>query len=489
MAKTVSVTQKDPRLGLIMDQIIRLAQSDFSTRVKVSDDGDELDAIIAGLNLLGEELSFKTKYIRDYEMRVNNILEVLIKTTQLDFSEKLPYSEKSDELDAIASGINTMSEELESHIDELKRNKQKIRMALHQLTEAQHLARIGSWEWDVNTNTISWSTEMYKIYGRKEEEVELNFNAFLSFIHPADSDHVREAIEEGYKKQEPFAFVHRIIRPDGVELVLDCKGEVHLDENGALSRLTGTAQDVTEAKQAEAKLQEYTRMLEHKHKETEQFAYVASHDLQEPLRTITNYIGLFEEDYKGKLDADADTYLSFITGAANRMKVLISDLLEYTRIENDNEKVEVDFNRLLKEILTDLNATVTENRVTVNIKLLPVMTGYYTRLKSLIQNLISNAIKFRKKDVDPVITITAVDKGKDWQFAIADNGIGIDKAYSDRIFLLFQRLHSRSEYQGTGIGLAHCKKIVELRGGKIWVESELGKGSTFYFTLPKIIAL
>ena len=301
MAKTISVNPKDPRLGLILDQITQLAQSDFSMRVNVSENGDELDAIIAGLNLLGEELNSKTKYILEYEERVSTILNVLIKTTQLDFSEKLPYSEKGDEIDAIALGLNTMCEELESHIDELKGNKEKMRIALHQLTEAQHLARIGSWEWDVHANTIRWSMEMYKIYGRKEEEVDLNYNAFLSFIHPADSDHVKATIEKAYKKQENFAFVHRIIRPDAVEVILDCKGEVHLDENGALSRLSGTAQDVTEAKRAEVRLQNYTRMLEHKNKETEQFAYVASHDLQEPLRTITNYIGLFEGDYKGKL--------------------------------------------------------------------------------------------------------------------------------------------------------------------------------------------
>ncbi|CAN5904957.1 hypothetical protein BH11BAC7_BH11BAC7_33930 [soil metagenome] len=485
MAQTVPVVTKDPRLGLIMDLIIQLAKSDFSARGNVTEKGDELDAIIAGLNLLGEELKSKSTLIEENGKRFNTILNVLIKTTQLDFSEQIAYSEKGDELDAISLGLNTMSEELESHIQQLQRSQEKISNALHQLTEAQHLAHIGSWEWEVASNTITWSEEMYKIYGRKEADVQLSFTTFLNFIHPADSTNVREIIEAAYKNPEPFAFVHRIIRPDGAESILDCKGEVHLDESGAIVRLTGTAQDVTETKRAEAKLQEYTRVLEHKNKETEQFAYVASHDLQEPLRTITNYIGLFEEDYKGKLDKDADMYLNFISGAASRMKVLISDLLEYTRIENDSERISMDCNKLVPDIIHDMNASIKETNATIHFKQLPALTGYHTRLRSLFQNLISNAIKFRKKDVDPVITIEAVDKGKDWLFSIRDNGIGIEKVYSERIFLLFQRLHSREEYKGTGIGLAHCKKIVELRGGKIWVESEPGIGSTFYFTLPK----
>lgn len=489
MVQAVSLVSQDPRLGLILEQIIRLAKSDFVARGPISEKGDELDAIMAGLNLLGEELQHKTSFIDENKKRINTIMDTLIHVTQMDFTVKMPISEKGDELDAIALGLNTMSEELESHIQQLKKNKEKIRTALKQLTVAQHLARIGSWEWDVPTSTISWSDEMYTIYGRKKEEVELSFTAFLSFIHPADSTNVKSIIDSAYKDLKPFAFAHRIIRPDGVECVLDCKGEIHLDEAGALNRLSGTAQDVTQLKHTEAKLMEYTKVLEHKNKETEQFAYVASHDLQEPLRTITNYIGLFEEDYKGKLDKDADMYLSFISGAAERMKVLISDLLEYTRIEKDTERVLVDCNRMVTELINDMDATIKETHASIHFKQLPTLIGYQSRLRSLFQNLISNAIKFRKKEVAPDITIKAVDKGKDWVFSISDNGIGFDKAYNERIFLLFQRLHSREEYKGTGIGLAHCKKIVELRGGKIWAESEPGEGSTFYFTLPKIPVL
>jgi len=236
-------------------------------------------------------------------------------------------------------------------------------------------------------------------------------------------------------------------------------------------------------------LKTYTVALEQKNKETEQFAYIASHDLQEPLRTITNYIGLFSADYKGKLDKEADVYINFINKAAGRMQTLIVDLLEYTRIENDRERAEVDLNVLVDEILKDIEKTITENNAVIKFEKLPVLTGYFSRLKSLFQNLISNAIKFRKSDVAPIVIITAKDMDKDWLFEIKDNGIGIEKDYFEKIFKLFQRLHAKKEYGGTGIGLAHCKKIVELRGGKIWVESEFGKGSSFFFTLPKKIVI
>ncbi len=224
-------------------------------------------------------------------------------------------------------------------------------------------------------------------------------------------------------------------------------------------------------------------------KEIEQFAYIASHDLQEPLRTISNYVGLFLKKYKGKLDKDADQYLDFISGATGRMQSLIRDLLDYSRIEKDENKTAIDCNMLLKDILKYMAISITESKVEVYSEQLPVINGYLSGLESLFQNLISNAIKFRKKDTNPIIHISAQAKDKEWLFAIKDNGIGIDKIYYAKLFIIFQKLHNKEEYAGTGIGLAHCKKIVELHGGRIWVESELEKGSTFYFTIPKTILL
>ena len=222
-------------------------------------------------------------------------------------------------------------------------------------------------------------------------------------------------------------------------------------------------------------------------KEVEQFAFIASHDLQEPLRTISNFVNLLQEEYNGKLDKDADEYLNFISGAATRMQLLIKDLLNYSRIGRNENKTSIDCNVLVRDVLSDLATAIEESNAEIHTGKLPVVRGYTSDLKSLFQNLISNAIKFRKKDVRPVIRITAESKEKEWLFAIQDNGIGISRNYYDKIFTIFQRLHAKEEYPGTGIGLAQTKKIVELHGGQIWIDSEPGNGSTFYFTIPRSV--
>jgi light-regulated signal transduction histidine kinase (bacteriophytochrome) len=183
-------------------------------------------------------------------------------------------------------------------------------------------------------------------------------------------------------------------------------------------------------------------------------------------------------------DKKMQDYLSYVMGGATRMSNLIFDLLEYSRIGKDESKSVIDCDKLVHEVLTDMVADIKENNAEIHASKLPLVNGY-PYLKSLFQNLLSNAIKFHKAGTHPVIQISAIDKGSEFQFTIKDNGIGIEKIYYERIFIIFQRLHSRAEYEGTGIGLSQCKKIVELHGGKIWVESEPGKGSTFIFTIPK----
>lgn len=229
-----------------------------------------------------------------------------------------------------------------------------------------------------------------------------------------------------------------------------------------------------------------TEQLILSYKELEQFAYVASHDLQEPLRTISNYVGLLEKKYKGKSDEDSDQYLEFILKATVRMQTLIKDLLDYSRIGHDKTLRVIDCNKLLNEVLNDLETSIKESHATIYSENLPVIKAF-PDIKSLFQNLISNAIKFRKKDVAPVINISAQSRENEWLFIIKDNGIGIPKNFHERIFTIFQKLHSQKQYPGTGIGLAHCKKIVELHGGKIWIESEAENGSAFYFTISKTI--
>jgi signal transduction histidine kinase/ligand-binding sensor domain-containing protein len=223
--------------------------------------------------------------------------------------------------------------------------------------------------------------------------------------------------------------------------------------------------------------------LERKNKELEQFAYVASHDLQEPLRTSSSYVQLIQKQYKGQLDDRADKYFNYIVDSSDRMKTLIKDLLDFSRIGIKKEFEKVDCVKIMKDVLADLDVAITDCTAVIKYENLPVIDGYPTEIKQLFQNLIINAIKFRNKNTCPEIHISAIKIESYWQFAFKDNGIGIDKQHNEKIFIIFQRLHNRTEYKGSGIGLSHCKKIVELHHGKIWVKSQLGKGSTFYFTL------
>lgn len=243
--------------------------------------------------------------------------------------------------------------------------------------------------------------------------------------------------------------------------------------------------DISERREAETRQKEYAEDLERKNIELEQFSYVVSHDLQEPLRTVSGFVELLKRHYKNETDENVIKYINYITDASDRMRRLVQDLLDYSRLGRERILEPIDCNKLVQEVLSDLEMAVQESRAVINIHPLPVISGYATEMKQLFQNLLSNSLKFRKRGEPPVITISVIPREDYWQFSITDNGIGIDDKYSDRIFVIFQRLHTKNEYEGTGIGLAHCRKIAELHNGKIWVDSKPGEGATFNFTIKK----
>ena len=221
--------------------------------------------------------------------------------------------------------------------------------------------------------------------------------------------------------------------------------------------------------------------------ELEQFAYVASHDLQEPLRMVSSYVEILAEDYSGRLDADADRFIGYVVDGATRMKGLINDLLTYSRVGTQGKSFgPADCNLIVERVLMDQARALEECGGTVTYMELPVVMADDTQLTQLLQNLLSNALKYRR-DVAPRVHVCAEERPDAWAFSVSDNGIGIAPRHSERIFQMFQRLHHRSEYPGSGIGLAVCQKIVERHGGRIWVESEPGKGSTFHFTISTLL--
>jgi PAS domain S-box-containing protein len=282
-------------------------------------------------------------------------------------------------------------------------------------------------------------------------------------------------------------------RRDGTDLPIELS--IGTWNVGSETFFTGVARDITKRKRAEehirklnleleARVAERTSELARSVEELQQFAYVASHDLQEPLRSVAGYLQLLERRYQGRLDDDADRFIERAVAASLRMQTLINDLLSYSRVGTRGKPFEpVDLNAAFQHALANLRVAIEDAGAQVTATPLPTLVGDATQVTQLLQNLIGNAIKFRG-DQPPRVAVSAELRDNEWLFSVRDNGIGIEQHYADRIFLIFQRLHSRSEYPGTGIGLAICKKIVERHGGRIWVESEVGQGTTFWFALP-----
>lgn len=295
-------------------------------------------------------------------------------------------------------------------------------------------------------------------------------------IHPDDIERTKEIWSKAVKEKTKYEADYRIRRHDGVYRYFLARGVPVFKEDGSVREWVGTCIDITERKKAEDEIRRVCESLE-------QFSYVAAHDLQEPLRTMSSYSQLLEQRYKGKLDSDADDFINYIVEGAKRLQKLITDLLAYSRIGGPEPGMgETDCNSVLGKVIYSLSSAIEENGAVITHDALPISACNENYFFQLFQNLVSNAIKFRGKDF-PRIHIGVSRHGYEWVFSVRDNGIGIDAKYKDRIFQIFQRLHGRDKYPGTGIGLSICKKIVEAHGGRIWVESELGKGSTFYFTM------
>jgi PAS domain S-box-containing protein len=274
------------------------------------------------------------------------------------------------------------------------------------------------------------------------------------------------------------------LRKDGSDFPIDIMLSPLESAKGIL--VTAAIRDTSVRKAAEKRLAEMVRELKRSNDELGQFAYVASHDLQEPLRMVASYTQLLANRYKGRLDSDADEFIAFAVDGSNRMQGLIQDLLAYSRAGAAVKVLhEISSEDTLKEALANLGTTIGESGAVVTYDVLPAITTDDAQLAQLFQNLVGNAIKYRSAEVPRVHVSAAKNGGKEWVFSVRDNGMGIEPQYFEKIFILFQRLHGRKDFNGSGIGLAICKKILERLGGRIWVESQPKKGSTFYFALPE----
>ena len=307
--------------------------------------------------------------------------------------------------------------------------------------------------------------------------------SLLDFINPEDREiAIKGFMEDLYQRERRQKYDVRVKTKDGREILVNALA-TRIEFQGRISVLL-SLRDVTETRRAEEMLKQIMGELVRSNTELERFAYVASHDLQEPLRMVASYTQLLARRYKGKLDSDADEFIGYAVDGATRMQQLINALLDYSRISTRAKPfAPTDIEEILSQAITNLRASIKENNAVVTYDHLPIINADSTQMVQLFQKRVGNAIKCHSEK-QPEVHIGVERNGTEWIFSVRDNGIGIDPQYFDRIFVVFQRLHSRNEYPGTGIGLAICKKIIERHKGRIWVESQPGKGATFYFTIP-----
>ncbi len=380
---------------------------------------------------------------------------------------------------------------------ERKIAEEQIRQSNERFEKVTEATNDAIWDWDIVNNQLYWGKGYTTRFGYDVAKNTPNLESWTSRIHPDDADLVLRSLDDIIKDSKSTNWQHeyKYKKENGEYTFVMDRGVILRDEKGRAVRMVGAMTDISYQKEHEESLKKlnnqllkYTNELVRSNEELEQFAYVASHDLQEPLRMVTSFLSQLEKKYSDQLDEKAHTYINFAVDGANRMRNIILDLLEYSRVGKNNDELEsIDITEIVEQAKVLLRKVIEEKNATIIYKELPVIMAYRSPIVQIFQNLIGNGLKYAKADVDPIIEVSVKEFKNEWQFAVKDNGIGIKRDYYEKVFVIFQRLHNRDEYSGTGMGLAIVKKIIGSFGGKIWIESEEGVGSTFYFTIKKEI--
>lgn len=465
-------------LGYSQDDLIQMGKNLFSQVIfkedlpvvtgkkKLFENASDNDVIVLEFRLTARDGS--TKWVRNYESIF-----------------------KRDE-----QGVPTQVIGIALDINDEKNISRELSLREQQLIEsdklykqAQSLTHIGNYSWELKTGKVYWSDELYRIYELEPGQSSMSYSRLNTFTHPHDKERADLTIQEALESKTPFDFHYRIILKDERVKILHAKGEIELDEYGEASTVIGTIQDVSEMQTLVERLQESNTSLE-------EFAYIASHDLQEPLRKISTFGDRLMTQME-KLNPEGQKFLRKIVESSVRMQQMINDLLSVSVISNERTFSHVNLNDILEEVLINLEHKIEEKKAIISYEQLPETFVIPSQFRQLFQNLISNSLKFSRPGVPLKIDITHSytnklpeqysrnkKPGKYLAIEVKDNGIGINNAYAEKIFTIFQRLHGKHEYEGTGIGLAICKKIVEHHGGVIRANGMLDVGTTFTIIIP-----
>jgi len=383
-----------------------------------------------------------------------------------------------DELGLLTDAFNHMLDQIEAQDRAIRDSHERLNLALK-------ASGVGTWVWDTAGDRISWDEFTPPLFGMHPGDFPGTYDGFLALVHGDDRDRVRSEMQSAVATDRLFESIFRVRWPDGTIRDLSARGKVLPGAAAQRQRMTGVFWDITERKRAEERLKALLVELERSNKELELFAYVASHDLQEPLRMVSSYTQLLERRYSEKLDDDAREFIGYAVDGASRMQRLINDLLDFSRVSTRGRPLALtDLGEVLGMVRANLSIAMEEAGAVLTNEEMPQIVADSGQIGQLMQNLIGNAIKFRNGH-GPHVHVGAVEHESEWEISVRDDGIGIEPQYFERIFVIFQRLHVKGDYPGTGIGLALCKRIVERHGGRIWVESAPHEGSTFSFTIPK----
>lgn len=411
-----------------------------------------------------------------------------------DKQGNLQYSHSSWRDISERKRLENQLKQINTDLDERVQNRTwALQLAVQSLKESQSRLELalevsgdGWWDWNIHTGDMSWSSQFYQMLGYEVEELPSSFESWHNLIHPDDLPRVMALLEDHLQDHFfPYVFDYQILTQSGQWKWISALGKVVAwNDQGDPLRIVGMHHDISDRKRAEQELKRINTELVRSNEELGHFAYVASHDLQEPLRKIGSFTDLLAERYQGQLDEKADRYIRYITDGADRMQGLIGDLLSYSRVGRAELTAKpTALSSLVEEVQSDLEKVIEQRHVEIITESLPTVVVDPVQMRRVFQNLIVNAMKYCQADI-PSIHIRATQSHKFWTISVEDNGIGIDPQFAERIFVIFQRLHNREEYSGTGIGLAICKKIVERHGGQIWVGSGKDQGAIFSFTLP-----